>query len=527
MKILIYFLWLFFFCIGVFIPSIGFANDKELPITKIECGTATISGSFVNYNELKKQYVDFGNLQIYCSVSSSLTGNIDRKKIEIKDDGTFWIELPVDISHTVGTIVTNLADQAVYYISLVADEETKLDFYFENRTFSVKWVSGPNIIFGKGNDWAKAFREAMFFESSWGNYDLDTLKCFIIDPLKYASFTLRNNLIPRLKILAKAPMPKAIFELYEADIKLMTIPDMFYYRSNIWEMYTQLMKVSHNKQEQSDRIGITKSDSITYPPIPDISYWSFLKRFELNSSDYLYSGLAFYYFRSMLTLMQPAVPIIEEMPVDKWLKQTKSVLSDRIGFSKGQFYDVLVCIAYAQQFTTTGKPLSAQQIRNIKKYYKGGEVEKVLLRENKKIEERVKTKLLTKTKGIKLIDDVVSKYKGKVVVVDFWATWCGPCMNAMKEIDKIKSDYSSEDVVFVYITTESSPKDKWEIIKPTIKGEHYYLTKAEWEDALDIFKFKSIPAYVFYDKQGNVVDSMIGYPGNEKMKDLIKRAMGQ
>jgi len=42
------------------------------------------------------------------------------------------------------------------------------------------------------------------------------------------------------------------------------------------------------------------------------------------------------------------------------------------------------------------------------------------------------------------MDAIISQYKGKVVVVDFWATWCGPCMQAMKEIEPLTIQFSTQ-----------------------------------------------------------------------------------
>ncbi|HCE47453.1 MAG TPA: thioredoxin, partial [Prevotellaceae bacterium] len=85
-----------------------------------------------------------------------------------------------------------------------------------------------------------------------------------------------------------------------------------------------------------------------------------------------------------------------------------------------------------------------------------------------------------KTTNDKLLEAIKKPYKGKVIVIDFWATWCGPCMAAMKQIDPIKEQYLKEkkNVVFVYVTGETSPLANFNAAIPKIKGYHYRLTNA-------------------------------------------------
>jgi thiol-disulfide isomerase/thioredoxin len=126
--------------------------------------------------------------------------------------------------------------------------------------------------------------------------------------------------------------------------------------------------------------------------------------------------------------------------------------------------------------------------------------------------------------GEEVFKAIVADYKGKPVLVDFWATWCPPCRAAMKTIVPVK-EAMADKVTFVYVTTTSSPEDTWNEMIKEIHGDHYYVTEDQWNTLLDQFESEGIPTYVIVDKEGNVVNKYVGFPGVEIVSEELGKLL--
>ncbi len=124
-----------------------------------------------------------------------------------------------------------------------------------------------------------------------------------------------------------------------------------------------------------------------------------------------------------------------------------------------------------------------------------------------------------------ILPAILSKYKGKAVLIDVWATWCGPCRMGQKLMAPLKEELKGKDIEFVYITSPSSPYEDWKNMIGDIPGNHYYLTKGQYNHLLDLYHSNGIPTYAIYDTSGKQTYTEIGFPGVETIKEEIEKAL--
>ena len=123
-----------------------------------------------------------------------------------------------------------------------------------------------------------------------------------------------------------------------------------------------------------------------------------------------------------------------------------------------------------------------------------------------------------------ILQTILDNYKGKAVLIDMWATWCGPCRAGHKAMAPLKEELKGRNIKFIYITPPSSPPTTWlEMIKD-IDGDHYYLTEEQNHYILQHFESEGIPTYAIYDTKGQQTYKSISFPGNDVIRKELEKA---
>ena len=127
-----------------------------------------------------------------------------------------------------------------------------------------------------------------------------------------------------------------------------------------------------------------------------------------------------------------------------------------------------------------------------------------------KVQKRFLPIILPQTKGSEIVHRLITPHKGKYVLLDFWATTCGPCIADINQFSELRKSYSGNpDFAYIFITSSQSSPDRAykDICSNQLKGEESHrLPTHEYAYIQELFAIYGIPRYVLINREGEIID---------------------
>ena len=133
---------------------------------------------------------------------------------------------------------------------------------------------------------------------------------------------------------------------------------------------------------------------------------------------------------------------------------------------------------------------------------------------------------LPDTPEAKIFKELIAPFKGKVLLVDFWATTCSPCVGNIQDSKTRREKYKdSSDVAFVFITSENESPSLERYNKFVEEQElvnSYRINADQYRYLRQLFRFNGIPRYILVDREGRILNDNMLHSGASHEMELIK-----
>ncbi|WP_422090453.1 TlpA family protein disulfide reductase [Tenacibaculum ovolyticum] len=126
------------------------------------------------------------------------------------------------------------------------------------------------------------------------------------------------------------------------------------------------------------------------------------------------------------------------------------------------------------------------------------------------------------------LKSLISKNKGKVIFIDFWASWCIPCIKQIPFSKALKKEYQNKEITFVYLSIDKD-FEKWRetSLKEEIIKNNFLAINYPNADFYKKLRISSIPRYLIYDKNGELVHKKAPHPESNEIRKEINKYLAQ
>lgn len=468
-------------------------KNAALPAPLVQYGNTTVKGKLLDYRPCMMK-----ELSLYLSEPSK--GYADPIKAEIKRDGNFNITFPVmgttaAAINLLGTDINFFVEPeqtSELYINLREISRKKSTFHKSKKPYGeIVYINGPLAGLSEelnrnriNTDMITNYQTLI---KEIRNMDIAAYKTYMLDKAKDIQQKIDN-----------ASLSQSAKQLLSLEKEL-----------NIIQTLTQAPWLLTQAALQQKKLQRNESEAY------------FKKLDESLPADYIPTETLKHLNIPQAILVQPYLYAINVSA------RRQNDYVRRLGTDKGVFFDIARTTLLYQSIKDFTPLTDTQKVEittlpdAYQRTLQQANEQLLQLLENNKKKSGFTINEAGEVSNEDLFPSIIGKFKGKVLLVDFWATWCGPCRMANKVMAPMKEELKDKDIVYLYITGEVSPQKTWENMIPDIHGEHYRLTNAQWEYLSKSFGIRGVPTYLIIDRKGDIKFKQTGFPGVEKMKEEL------
>ena len=119
----------------------------------------------------------------------------------------------------------------------------------------------------------------------------------------------------------------------------------------------------------------------------------------------------------------------------------------------------------------------------------------------------------------------LSDFKGTLVYVDVWATWCGPCRAEIPSLQQLEADYHGKDITFMSVSVDTN-KEAWlKMVKEKELGGTQLWAEG-WSEITKSYAIFGIPRFMLFSAEGNIISTNAPRPSSDEIRGLLNANLG-
>ena len=386
-------------------------------------------------------------------------------------------------------------------------------------------------------------------------FDLDTVFLKLrYNPGKYQEYILRRGDSVMIEYAEGKPYIEILNrELKKHDVDVANILDQFEFPLNYFEFLSKYKRVKNDKEKREEIKSYAKIYTQQLALLDSLKNNDFLSTAEYKyywkSVNYLKEEKLKKYSLEVLQLKDLHINSYQRLLRDYVFQNLKKKIISLGSGSARNSAEAFDFVFTSKNFTMSNRDfLLYSSLKNIKIDFpfaqfdsRYSKFKSIIVNKNlankmalefvpklRSIHKKANTVAITDSNNNETsLSLVLQKHKGKVIYIDFWASWCAPCRASFPSYKALKEEYKNKNVVFLFISIDEDTQ-KWKDAEIKEGLTNSYL--AQNYPVVSFYKdlqLKSVPRYLVFDKFGKLAHQSAPSPGSEEIRSLLNELLLQ